>query len=68
MSAQITACLSDEHVAALDVAATAYKRSRAEVVRKAVVQYLEDFDGLPVAVEQLRACTDPALEYVLYDR
>ena len=67
MSAQITACLSDEHVAALDAAAMALKRSRAEVVRKAVVQYPEDFEGLSVAVE-LRACTDPALEYVLYDR
>lgn len=31
--------------AALDAAATALKRSRAEVVRKAVVQYPEDFDG-----------------------
>lgn len=51
MSTQITVRLPNEQVAALDAAAKALKRSRAEVVRQAVEQYLEDFDDLSAAVE-----------------
>ena len=63
MSTQITVCLPDEQTAALDTAAAALKRSRAEVVRQAVEQYLEDFDDLSVAVERLRDPADPVLDW-----
>ncbi len=63
MSTQITVRLPDEQTAALDAAATALKRSRAEVVRQAVAQYLEDFDDLSVAVERLRDPSDPVLDW-----
>ena len=63
MSIQITVRLPDEQTAALDAAAAALKRSRAEVVRQAVEQYLEDFDDLSVAVERLRDPADPVLDW-----
>ena len=63
MSTQITVRLPDEQTAALDAAAAALKRSRAEVVRQAVEQYLEDFDDLSVAVERLRDPADPVLDW-----
>ena len=63
MSIQITVRLPDEQTAALDAAAAALKRSRAEVVRQAVAQYLEDFDDLSVAVERLRDPADPVLDW-----
>ena len=53
MSTQITVRLPEEQAVALDAAAVALKRSRAEIVRQAVEQYLEDFDDLSVAVERL---------------
>ena len=62
MSTQITVRLPDEQTAALDAAA-ALKRSRAEIVRQAVEQYLEDFDDLSVAVERLRDPSDPVLDW-----
>ena len=63
MTTQITARLPDKLVAGLDAAATALKRSRAEVVRQAVESYLEDFDDLSVAVERLRDPADPVLDW-----
>ena len=63
MSTQITVRLPDEQTAALDAAAAALKRSRAEIVRQAVEQYLEDFDDLSVAVERLMDPSDPALDW-----
>lgn len=60
---QITACLPDGVVEALDAAATALDRSRAEIVRQAVERYLEDFDDLTVALERLRDPSDPALDW-----
>ena len=62
MPTQITVRLPDEQTAALDAAA-ALKRSRAEIVRQAVEQYLEDFDDLSVAVERLRDPSDPVLDW-----
>lgn len=55
--------LPNEQVAALDAAAKALKRSRAEVVRQAVEQYLEDFDDLVAAVERLLDPSDPVLDW-----
>lgn len=63
MSTQITVCLPNEQVAALDAAAKALKRSRAEVVRQAVEQYLENFDDLSVTVERLLDPSDPVLDW-----
>ena len=63
MPTQITVRLPDEQVAALDAAAKALKRSRAEVIRQAVEKYLEDFDDLSVAVERLFDPSDPVLDW-----
>ncbi|MYC34948.1 MAG: ribbon-helix-helix protein, CopG family [Chloroflexi bacterium] len=63
MSTQITVRLPDEQTAALNAAAAALKRSRAEIVRQAVEQYLEDFDDLSVAVERLMDPSDPVLDW-----
>ena len=63
MSTQITVRLPDEQTAALDAAAATLKRSRAEIVRQAVEQYLEDFDDLSVAVERLMDPSDPVLDW-----
>ena len=60
---QITARLPDEIDEALDAAARALKRSRAEIVRQAVEGYLEDFDDLTVALERLRDPSDPVLDW-----
>ena len=61
--AQITARVPDEVAQALDTAATALNRSRAEVIRQALESYLEDFDDLTVALERLRDPTDPVLDW-----
>ena len=61
---QITARLPDATVEALDAAAKALDRSRAEIVRQAVERYLEDFDDLTVALQRLRDPTDPVLDWV----
>ena len=60
---QITARVPDEMVEALDAAAAVLKRSRAAVVRQALEHYLEDFDGLTVALDRLRDPADPALDW-----
>ena len=58
---QITARLPEEVVVALDKAAQALHRSRADIIRQAIESYIEDFDDLSVAIERLR---DPADESV----
>ena len=60
---QITARLPEGVVDALDAAARALNRSRAEIVRQAVERYLEDFDDLTVALERLRDPADPVLDW-----
>jgi transposase len=60
---QITARLPDAVVEALDAAAKALHRSRAEIVRQAVERYLEDFDDLAIALERLRDPSDPVLDW-----
>ena len=60
---QITARVSDTLVEALDAAARALKRSRAEIVRQALERYLEDFDDLTVTLERLRDPSDPVLDW-----
>ena len=60
---QITARVPDELAEALDAAAAALKRSRADVVRQALERYLEDFDDLSVAVERMQDPSDPVLDW-----
>jgi predicted DNA-binding protein len=60
---QITARVPDELAEALDAAAIALKRSRADVVRQALERYLEDFDDLSVAVERMQDPSDPVLDW-----
>ena len=60
---QITARVPDELAEALDAAAARLKRSRADVVRQALEQYIEDFDDLSVALERLQDPTDPVLDW-----
>lgn len=60
---QITARLPDELVQALDQAAEQLHRTRAEVVRKAVEYYLEDFEDISRAIEVLRDPSDPILDW-----
>ena len=60
---QITARLPDTVVNALDAVARRFHRSRAEIIRRAVERYLEDFDDLSIAVERLRDPSDPVLDW-----
>ena len=60
---QITARLPNTVVDALDTVAHRLKRSRAELVRRAVERYLEDFDDLSIAVDRLRDPSDPVLDW-----
>lgn len=60
---QITARLPDEVVAALDAAAAELRRSRADLVRKAIEYYLDDFEDLRRAIEVLRDPADPVLDW-----
>ena len=60
---QITARVPDELVEALDAAAAALNRSRAEVVRQALERYLEDYEDLETALERLRDPSDPVMDW-----
>ena len=60
---RITARLSDEMVEALDAAATRLRRSRADVMRQALEQYLEDFDDVSVALDRLNDPSDIILDW-----
>ena len=60
---QITSRLPDEVVALLDRAAKTLHRSRAEMVRKAIEYYLEDFEDLNLALERLQDPADPVLDW-----
>ena len=63
MTQQVTARLPDPMVHALDTAARELRRSRADVIRLAVENYLKDFDDLSVAIERLRDPADPVLDW-----
>ena len=60
---QITARVSDSLAESLDAAAARLKRSRAEVIRQALENYVEDFDDLSTAAERLRDPSDPVLDW-----
>ena len=62
--AQITARVPDEVAEALDAAAAALNRSRAEVIRQALESYLEDFDDLTVGTGKAAGTpSDPVLDW-----
>ena len=60
---RITTRVSDEMVEALDAAAARLRRSRADVMRQALEQYLEDFDDLSAALDRLRDPSDLILQW-----
>jgi predicted DNA-binding protein len=60
---QITARLPDEMVAAIDRAARTLNRSRAEIIRKSIEYYLEDFNDLNTAIDRLRDPADEVLDW-----
>lgn len=60
---QITARLSDETVRALDQAARALRRSRAEIVRRAIELYLEEYGDLSAAIDALKDPSDEVLDW-----
>ncbi len=60
---QITVRVPNELAEALDAAAAALRRSRADVVRQVLEGYLEDFNDLSVALDRLRDPSGPVLDW-----
>jgi len=60
---QVTARLSDDMISALDQAAQSQNRSRAEIIRMAVENYLEDYDDLSLAMARLLDPTDEVMDW-----
>ena len=60
---QITAKVPDELAEALDAAAAHLQRSRAYLIRQALVRYLEDYNDLTVAMHRLQDSSDPSLDW-----
>lgn len=60
---RITTRVSDEMVEALDAAAARLRRSRADLMRQALEQYLEDFDDVSAALDRLRDPSDVILDW-----
>ncbi|MCY3884391.1 MAG: ribbon-helix-helix protein, CopG family [Gammaproteobacteria bacterium] len=60
---QISARILDSMVDAIDTAASKLRRSRAEVIRTALENFLEDFDDLSVALDRIRDPSDPVLDW-----
>ena len=60
---QITVRVPDGLVKALDQAVAELKRSRADIIRQALEQYLEDLDDLSVALERLHDPADSVLDW-----
>ena len=61
--AQVTARLPDELVAKADLAAKQLNRSRAQLLRRALEYYLDDFEDLRVALDRLSDPADPVLDW-----
>jgi len=60
---QITARLPDKIVGALDQAAQAQNRSRAEIIRIAIEAYLEDYEDLSLAITRILDPTDEVIDW-----
>ncbi len=61
--AQITVRLPEELVVALDGAALQLRRSRADVVRQSIEDYLDDFEDVAAAIAALPDPADPVLNW-----
>lgn len=62
---QITARLPEELVREMDEAAKRLRRSRAQLVRRAIEYYLDDLKDLKLGLEQLQDPADPILDWEL---
>ena len=60
---QVTARLPDDIVTALDQAAQSQNRSRAEIIRMAIEDYLQDYEDLSLAVSRLLDPTDEVMDW-----
>lgn len=60
---QVTARLTDDIISALDQAAQSQNRSRAEIIRMAIENYLEDYDDLSLAMARLLDPTDEVMDW-----
>jgi len=60
---QVSARLPDELVRNLDDAARRMNRSRAEIIRQAVEEYLDEDEDLRLAIERLQDPADPVLDW-----
>ena len=60
---QITARIPDELARDIDAVAARLKRSRAQVVRRALEYYLEDFEDLRLGLERIQDPADPILDW-----
>lgn len=60
---QISVKLPDDLTAALDEAATQLHRTRSELIRQAVENYLDDFEDISHALEVSRDPADPILDW-----
>jgi len=60
---QITARVPEKLTRALDEAARGLNRPRAEIVRRALERYLQDFRDLSDAAERMRDPDDPVLDW-----
>jgi transposase len=60
---QVTARLPDDLVAKADLAAKQLNRSRAQLIRKALEYYLDDFEDLRLALDRLNDPADPVLDW-----
>lgn len=60
---QITTRVSDSVAKALGEAASRQGRSRADLVRRIIGQYLEDFDDLSTALQRLQGPLDPVEDW-----
>ena len=60
---RITTRVSDSVARALDETATRQGRSRAELVRRIIGQYLEDYDDLLTVLQRLQDPLDPVEDW-----
>ena len=63
MPQQISARLPDSLVEQLDKTARNLRCSRTDVVRLAIEHYLDDFDGVSVAIDRILDPNDPVQDW-----
>lgn len=63
MPKRVTVRMPDPMVDSLDRAAKQLQCSRADLIRRAIERYLEDFDDLATAIDRLRDTEDPVQDW-----